>query len=241
MKRAVSISLGSSKRDKKVIVTFKDQPVEIERIGTDGDVDKYRRLFAELDGKVDAFGVGGVDLHLYMDDRVYPLHAALKLVEHVRQTPLVDGSGLKHTLERRVFELAHPALGEIPHFHRAFVPMSIDRTGMAEAVVAVADEVVFGDLMFGLGLPIPIRGMKQYRAVLRVMLPLVSHFPLSMLFYGSKTMENEPKYEKYWQQADLIASDFLFMKKHMPLTLNGKVIITNTTTPTMWTCCAGAA
>ena len=39
MKRAVSISIGSSKRDKAVQVTLLGQPVSIERIGTDGDME----------------------------------------------------------------------------------------------------------------------------------------------------------------------------------------------------------
>src|SRR3972149_6593658 len=112
MKRAVSISLGSSQRDKKVVIKLKDQDIEVERIGTDGDIERATRLFGELDGKVDAFGVGGVDLYLRLDQREYPLHAALKLVSGVTKTPLCDGRGLKHTLERRVFVLAREELGD---------------------------------------------------------------------------------------------------------------------------------
>jgi len=228
MKRAVSVSLGSSKRDKQITATFGDEAVSIERIGTDGDAAAQRQLFQELDGKVDAFGLGGIDLDLYLDQKAYPLHAAYKQIRGVHQTPVVDGSRLKHTLERRVFELAH--LDEKPHFRKAFIPMGIDRLGLAQAVHEVADEVTFGDFAVGLNVPYLIRGLQQFRFVLRIMLPLVSHFPLSMLFYGSKSTENEPKYEKYWADADLIAGDFLFVKKYMPYAMHGKTLITNTTT-----------
>jgi hypothetical protein len=51
-------------------------------------------MYLELDGKVDAFGVGGVDLSLRLEKREYPLRAALKLVKGVRKTPLCDGGGL---------------------------------------------------------------------------------------------------------------------------------------------------
>ena len=61
MKYAVSISLGSSKRDKKVEVNFKGEKVTIERIGMDGDVEKAKKTYEALDGQVDAFGMGGVD------------------------------------------------------------------------------------------------------------------------------------------------------------------------------------
>ena len=229
VKRAVGISLGSSKRDKSVTVSLNGQTIQVDRIGTDGDLQKARRLYLDLDGKVDAFGVGGVDLHLRLDGREYPLHAALKLVSGVRQTPLCDGSGLKHTLERRVFQLARAQLGDI-RFRQAFVPVAADRSGLAEAVAEVAEKTVFGDLMVALGVPVPIYGIPAFKRVARVMLPIVSHFPMSMLFYGSDGAEQEPKYVKYFEGSDLIAGDFLFMRKYMPMNLKGKTILTNTTT-----------
>ena len=59
MKRAVSISIGSSKRDKAVEIEILGEQVRIERIGTDGDMEAAARLFKEMDGEVDAFGLGG--------------------------------------------------------------------------------------------------------------------------------------------------------------------------------------
>ncbi len=231
MKYAVSVSLGSSSRDKKVQVKFKDETVVIERIGLDGDVAKAKRLYEELDGQVDAFGMGGVDMYLRLEGREYPLRAALKLIENVTQTPVVDGRGLKHTLERRIFELAAPALGGIPKFQKAFIPVAVDRVGLATAVGEVTDEVIFGDLMVALGIPLPVYGLRNFKRVARVMLPIVSHFPMSMLYYGSDGAEQKPKYQKYWHNCDLIAGDFLFMRKYMPARAEGKTIITNTTTP----------
>jgi len=231
MKRAVSISLGSSKRDKHVLIELNGVPVDVERIGTDGDIEKAKRLYAELDGKVDVFGVGGVDLYLRLDGREYPLRSALKLVKNVRHTPLVDGRGLKHTLERRVFELALPVLGSLPHYHSAFIPVAVDRLGLAQAAESVSDKLVIGDLMIALGIPITLNGLRAYKRLAKVLLPIVSYFPMSMIFYGSGGSEHEPKYQRYWQQSDLLAGDFLFMRKYLPDDLRGKSIVTNTTTP----------
>lgn len=229
MKRAISISLGSSKRDKKVTVKFKDEEILVERVGTDGDAKKARQMYLALDGKVDAFGVGGVDLYLRLDEREYPLHAALKLVAGVTKTPLCDGRGLKHTLERRVFVLARKELGDV-HFKQGFVPVAVDRLGLAEAVAEVSDRTVFGDLMVALGVPLPVYGVPAFKRLARILLPFVSHFPLSMIFYGSDGAEKEPKYVKYFEESDLIAGDFLFMRKYMPARLDGKTVVTNTTT-----------
>ncbi|MBI5295356.1 MAG: quinate 5-dehydrogenase [Chloroflexi bacterium] len=229
MKRAVSISLGSSKRNKSVTIKLKGEEILVERVGLDGDVAKACHMYLDLDGKVDAFGVGGVDLYLRLDEREYPLRAALKMVAGVTKTPLCDGRGLKHTLERRVFELARPQLGEV-HFKQAFVPVAADRIGLAQAVAEVSERVVFGDLMVALGLPLPIYGIPAFKRVARVMLPIVSYFPMGMLFYGSDGAEHKPKYAKYFEGSDLLAGDYLFMRKYMPARLDGKTILTNTTT-----------
>ncbi len=49
MKRAVSISIGSSKRDKAVEVTLLGEKVSIERIGTDGDMEYQLTRTQSLD------------------------------------------------------------------------------------------------------------------------------------------------------------------------------------------------
>ena len=232
MKRAVSVSLGSSGRDKQVTINFADQTIKLQRIGTDGDVEWAKALFTELDGQVECLSVGGVDLYLRLDDREYPLHAVLKLVENVTRTPVVDGRGLKHTLERRVFELANASADFTPqHYQSAFVPVAVDRLGLAQAAAEVSGEIIIGDLMIALGVPVPVRGIRAYKRLARIMLPLVSHFPLSMLFYGSSGDAHDPRYERHFLAADLVAGDFMFMKKYLPLNLVGKTMVTNTTTP----------
>ncbi len=231
MLKAVSVSLGSSERDKEVTIVLNGKEVHIHRVGTDGDVNKARQMFTELDGKVDCLSVGGVDLYLPLGTREYPLYAALDLVRNVKKTPVVDGRGLKHTLERRVFNLAKPLLPEIPRFKQAFIPVVVDRLGMGEAAAEHADQVIVGDLMVALGIPIPLYGMQAYYRAAKFLLPIVSHFPMSMLFYGSNKKEvYKPKFVPFWEGSDLLAGDFLFMRKYMPLDISGKWVLTNTTT-----------
>ena len=101
MKRAVSISIGSSKRNKAVEVTLLGEKVSIERIGTDGDMEAAALKYKELDGTVDAFGVGGADLGVMADGKWYTLYSVSPMVRYVKKTPLVDGGGLKNTLENK--------------------------------------------------------------------------------------------------------------------------------------------
>jgi hypothetical protein len=232
MKHAVSVSLGNPARDKRVEVDFAGERVMVERIGTGGNAKKARALFTELDGKVDALGVGGIDMYVRLGKREYPIRAGLKLVQDVRDTPIVDGRALKYVLEKRVFELAGDALADMPRFRRAFMPFSIDRLGLAEAISTIADEVIFGDLMFALEIPIPMRGLPSLYNWARVLLPIVGFLPLSAILPpGTKGEERKPKHIRFWQEADLIVGDMHYIYTYAPEDLRGKWVITNTTTP----------
>ena len=64
MKRVVSVSIGSSSRDHEVNVSLLGEEFNVSRRGTDGDLDKACALLRELAGKVDAIGLGGLDIYL---------------------------------------------------------------------------------------------------------------------------------------------------------------------------------
>jgi hypothetical protein len=135
MKRAVSISIGSSKRDKAVEVELLGEKVSIERIGTDGDMEKAARLYQEMDGKVDAFGVGGADLGVMVDQKWYPLYSVQKMVRFIQKTPVVDGTGMKNTLEYRMAPFIEAKLGDYVRSlgKKALVVTGTDRWGMGQA------------------------------------------------------------------------------------------------------------
>ena len=94
MKQAISVSLGSDVRDADAKIELLGQNVELRREGYNGSVERVAARFAELDGKVDALGVGGIDLWLHSATRKYPLNSAYRLIKQVNRTPVVDGSGL---------------------------------------------------------------------------------------------------------------------------------------------------
>ncbi|MFZ0544578.1 MAG: hypothetical protein WAM60_04035 [Candidatus Promineifilaceae bacterium] len=232
MKQATSVSLGGSARDKEVEIELLGQEVVIKRQGTDGDVKAATALFNELDGKVDALGVGGIDLWVEMaEGKKYPLYAAQKMVKDVHKTPVVDGSGLKNTLESRVVSAMIEALGPSYGSGRVLLTAAVDRFGMTRSFFNHNYEVVCGDLMFALGLPIAVRSMKGLQTLARLLLPIVGRMPISILYpTGDKQDEIIPKFTQYYQWATVIAGDCHYIKRHMPKDLSGKVIVTNTTT-----------
>lgn len=232
MKRAVSISIGSSKRDKAVEVQLLGETVSIERIGTDGDMQRAAELFKELDGKVDAFGLGGADLGLMVDQKWYPLYSVQPMVHDVEETPLVDGAGLKNTLENQLANFIEDQIGNEIQEKKAFIVSGADRWGMTKSFLDNGYDCVFGDIMFGLGIDFPVRTEKNLKRLAAILMPVLGHLPFKWLYpTGEKQEQRVPKFIKYYQWASVIAGDCHYVKRHMPEQLENKVIATNTTTP----------
>lgn len=233
MKHVVSVSLGSSKRNKRTEQEILGEQVIVERIGTDGSIEKAIEIIKELDGKVDAFGMGGIDLYVSCGKKRYVLKDAIPIAQAAQKTPIVDGSRLKGTLERRVIEYLDQDLG-IPFQEKTVLLVSaMDRFGMAEALQETGCDLILGDLLFILGIPIRLKSLSALDKVARAIAPLVVRLPFSMLYpTGEKqdTVESNEKYAKFYNEADIVAGDFLLVKKHMPEDMTGKSIITNTVT-----------
>jgi hypothetical protein len=231
MKRAVSISIGTSKRNKSVEIELLGEQVCIERIGTDGDMEKAAQLYRELDGKVDAFGVGGADLGVLVDQKYYPLYSVQKMVRFIEKTPVVDGEGLKNTLERRLAPFIQARIGGYVQQKKAFVTIGIDRWGMTKSFLDAGYECVFGDFMFGLGLPIALHSEAGLKRAARLLMPIAGRLPFEWVYpTGEKQEQRIPKWEKYYEWATVVAGDCHYVRRHMPERIPGKVIATNTTT-----------
>lgn len=227
MKRVVSVSLGTSKRDKTFEVEILGELFLLERRGTDGDREKFRALFRELDGTVDALGVGGADLYVATAKRRYAFRDVFNLVKGAKKTPVVDGSGLKHTLERATIERLQ-ANGTVDFAkERVLLVSAVDRFGMAQALDRLCPNVVYGDLIFGLGLPFPIRSYRAVEILAGLLLPIVTACPIHWFYpTGRKQEERKPKAPRTFQAASLICGDWHYIRRSMPEDIRGKTILT---------------
>lgn len=232
MKRVVSVSIGSSKRNKRVEEEFLGEKVIIERIGTDGSIPKAIELIRELDGKVDAFGMGGIDLYIGIGRRRYMLRDAVPIARAAKITPIVDGGRIKATLERRVIAYLNDVL-KVPFREKTVLLVcGLDRFGMAEAIQSTGARLILGDFIFTLNLPIKLTSLRALDLAARIIAPFAVRLPFSVLYPTGKEQEKRTvhKYSRYYFEADIIAGDFHYIKKYMPRSLPGRSIITNTIT-----------
>jgi hypothetical protein len=231
LKRAVSISIGSSKRNKSTQINLLGETVLIERIGTDGDMEKAARLFQDLDGQVDAFGLGGTDLGFCIDGKFHRLNSISSMVRFVHKTPLVDGNGLKTLLESKVAETLQKNLDANRKPSKVLLASAVDRWGLAESFRNASYECLYGDMMFALGLPYPVRSISTLRLLVSILVPIVSNLPFKWIYpTGESQDKRTPKWGEYFDWADVIAGDCHYLHRYMPEHLPGKIIVTNTTT-----------
>jgi hypothetical protein len=232
VKTVVSVSLGSSSRDHRAQVELLGESFDIRREGMDGSLDRALKRLRELDGTVDAIGLGGIDVYLYAGQERFALRDGLRLLNAVKTTPVVDGSGLKNTLEREAVAFLEGELGIALAGKRVLMVSALDRFGMAQALVAAGADVIFGDFIFALDLDRPVRGLDEFEEMARKYLPDACKLPFQFFYPTGKKQDRapQPKYPEYYDDAEIIAGDFHFMRQYMPERLDGKLVLTNTVT-----------
>jgi hypothetical protein len=235
MKQILSISLGASSRDHVTEVDFLGQRCRLTRLGTNGDLAKAIALYKEYDGKVDAFGVGGTMFFLEIAGRRYYWRDIQPIREAVRISKIGDGNGVKSILARKAVEALEARLaaeGRTLRGMKALMTAAVDRYSMAEALDRAGCKMVIGDFMFALGLPIPMHTLRTLRFVAAVLLPVLSRLPFRWFYPVGEKQEKEPqeRWNRYYQEAELVAGDFLQIRDYMPRDLRGKIVLTNTTT-----------
>jgi hypothetical protein len=230
LKWILSVSLGSSLRDHSVETEIMGQSFKIERRGTDGDMKKAIEIITVHDGQVDAFGMGGIDIYLG-GSKQYIIKDALPILQAAQRSPMVDGTGLKNTLERRIIKyIDHNNICPIKG-KKVMMTCGIDRFGMAEAFEELGADVMYGDVTFGLGIPYVIKSKNTLEKIAKVLMPIVCRLPFAMLYPTGKKQEKiTTKYDDFYLNSDIIAGDFHYIKKYLPLNIEGKTIITNTVT-----------
>lgn len=235
IKEVVSVSIGSSRRDHEVEIELLGEQFRIRREGTDGDLNKAAARFSELDGKVAALGMGGIDHFLRAAGHTYYFRDAKRLIRGVHETPVLDGSGLKGAVEGTTIDYLKQECGLDFAGKKVLMTAAVDRWGMAEALQAAGTEQVFGDLEYAIDVPVIIKKWSTLVVLARVLTPIVVQLPFSLLYPIGEAQDKQPKsnprMEQLYGWADIIAGDWLYVRKFMPQDMRGKWIITNTTTP----------
>lgn len=230
----MSVSIGSSKRDHEVELELFGEEFRIRREGTDGDLKRAEDRLRELDGHVDAFGLGGVDLFLNAAGRTYWFRDGKRFGLACSKTPIVDGSGLKGAVEEDVVRFMSEDLGLDLADKRVLVCSAVDRWGMTEGFYGAGCDVTAGDLLYALGIDVMIHDKRRLERFIHAIAPLAVQLPFKMLYPAEADHESavhgDSKHSHLYRDADIIAGDYKYVRQWMPEDMEGKWVVTNTTT-----------
>lgn len=231
MKRVVSVSLGAGSRDYTIQLELLGQRVVLQRIGTDGSLPRAGELLKKLDGQVDVLALGGINMCYRVGRYRFPLRQAQKLRALVKHTPLVDGAAIKQSVEAHTVKYLAAHYGWPRANQRVLVVSALDRWALAEELEDMGCQLIIGDALFALGLPLPFKSLHNFALLARCTLPLLAQLPIGLLYpLGAKQHLNRPRWNKYFQQAQIIAGDFHFIRYNLPQALPGRQVITSTVT-----------
>ncbi|MGI9860251.1 hypothetical protein SDD30_02555 [Moorella naiadis] len=202
-------------------------PVFLKRYGCNGQPEVAARLLRELDGWVDALGLGGVNLFYHLAGKDYSCPLGQYLACQVRKTPLVDGSGWKRRVEITAVDLLPP----LPAGSPALVVSVLDRFWLAQALQQAGYVTLAGDAAFGLKLPLAV-SLPTFTRLGYLAMPLLARLPLAYLYpLGPHQEHSRPRFQHLYARARIIAGNWHFIRRNLPWHLNGQVFITSGTTP----------
>lgn len=238
IKEVVSVSLGSSSRDHEVEVPLLGETFRVRREGTNGDRPLMRKRLIELDAdqNVAALGIGGCDIFLNAAGRRYYFREIKNMVSVVKNTPVVDGSGLKGAVEGDTVRFIQDTLGYDFNHKNILITSAIDRWGLAMACADANPEgkTLYCDLLYALNIARPVEGKALLTRLARIIMPVVAQLPFSWIYPSESDASTEakrtPKTDALYHDADVIVGDYKYVIKYLPDDLKNTLVITNTTT-----------
>lgn len=236
MKQIVNISLGSSQRNYSFVTTVLGQHIEIQRIGTDGNIARAATLVQAYDGKVHALSLEGLP-HGFRGNSRYatPSAAAVALTARVRHTPVVDGNVLSTVLERWVIKRAADMLPHLFRYRRVLMVGGGAHVQMADVLAEYEAELRFVDPLVHRRLPfVPVpRSIAQVKLLAAAILPLLTIIPYRMVHARSAdTVRTSQRFAHLFRWADVIVCGYDTLHGCAPLDLRGRTIVSDDPAPT---------
>ncbi|MCO6449758.1 MAG: serine carboxypeptidase [Caldilineales bacterium] len=212
--------------DTDSVVTFLDQKVEIFYRGCGGDLERAAALIAEYDGRVDAIGLESMPAELHLGPAQVEHDGGSRLQQIVRQTPVVDGSGIRAGLERWGVILADRAQPGIFAQKRVLMCPGVNHQGLAEALGRRGSAIRFADPVVYFALPdFPgLGGKTTLDQAAPLTLEQLQDAPFRRIFPQPGQAGHARSAEPFgW--ADVIAGDIGAIRRYAPAELKRKTIV----------------
>ena len=209
------------------VVELFGQQISVKHIGCNKDLDIMAQYIATYDGDVASIALQGVARTLRLGKRKIEHESSKKLWEIAKTTPIVDGSGVRASMERWAVLLVTDAQPGIWSQKRVLMVPGLNHYGLVNALYQYTKELRFADpiMYFALSTaPFVNRGGALGR---------LSEFTLSRMARGSFRIlfptAGMPRVERRkipFEWADVLAGDIGAIRRYSPNNLKNKIILT---------------
>lgn len=203
--------------------------VSWDRVPVRQNIEHIGQLIPELLNEYDSVAMQGISSAFRIGSRIYHnenLRSQLRLDEYGER--FNDGSTLLATLERYIVQ---QAAEELPFSFRdknILFFSGLNRYGSAEVLSKYTRQLVFGDLLYGFRLGIPISSFHQLENSAPQLVRAVMQAPASWFWPAARRSRRMmPRFQMYFKRADIIIGGLSYFHRYKPDSLAGKTVFTN--------------
>ena len=207
-------------------VTLSGEEIRVRRAGCGGDAETARRLIQECDGRVDAIGLDGLPAQLQLGSARRPHEVGATLPQAAKQTPVVDGSGVRPALERWGVILADRAQPGIFSQKRVLLVPGMNHEGLAQGLNRHTPYIRYADPVVYFALP-DFPGVGSRITLDRMAGPTLEQLkdaPFRRL-NPSPGKPGTPRATDPFHWADVLAGDIGAIRRYAPDRLAHKIVV----------------
>jgi predicted amino acid dehydrogenase len=161
MKKVVTVTLGSSKRDFEFKTEFLGQSFSVRRMGADQDTGKAWELMRRQQATADAIGLGEISDHYHVGLRTVVNKETQRLTNVVTRVPVTTGATLRRLLQVRAVRYVQKELGHYFNNNLVLFLSGMRNYDMAVAMSDYTKNLSFADALFQTGAPTMLGSLEQ--------------------------------------------------------------------------------
>lgn len=222
-KQILSLHLGPAGETVQE-VSLLGQTLTVRRIGADGNQDRVAELIQEFDGKVDAIALEGMSAKLNLGSASVTHAVGDQLRKSAKQTPVLDGGGIRGALERWAVRLASEAQPGLFSQKNVLMVPGLNHRGLAAALEETAAEISYADSIIYFRLPTALGNNVALDRGAGPVLAQLKDEPFRRLFPLAGT-PGVSRVEAPFERADVLAGDIGAIRRYAPSELKHKIIV----------------
>jgi predicted amino acid dehydrogenase len=161
MKKIITVTLGSSKKDFEFKTRFLGQEFSVQRLGADKDSSKAWELMRRQQANADAIALSDMPDHYHVGLRTVVNKESQRLMQVVTRVPVTTGASLRRLLQVRAIRYVQKELGHYFNNNLVLFLSGMRNYDMAVALSDYTRNLSFADPVFQAGSPLLLGSLEQ--------------------------------------------------------------------------------